>query len=102
MKAGIYVFFRSYEKPSIFFERINLFYLQTTRVFHNLYQIADLCSEALDLSKTISGIFPKLLPRVCCAIEYLFLKRNLYRFMRNVNRTIFVRFDVQSDDCAEK
>ena len=78
------------------FKRINFIYLQSTIYFFiTFYQIRD----ALNLSKTISGAHRT---RVCCGIEYSFLKINLYGFVQNFNRTVFVRFDVKSDDCAEK
>ena len=35
LKAGMYLFFMSLEKLNIFFKRINLFYLQSTRAFCN-------------------------------------------------------------------
>ena len=58
--------------------------------FITLYQITGPCSDASNLSKNFSGTYR---PWVCCAIEYSFLKRNLYGFVQNFNRTMFVRFD---------
>ena len=89
----------SYEKLNIFFKKINFFYLKPHGFFITFYKITNPCSDALNLSKTISGAHR---PGVCCSIEHSFLKINLYGFVQNFNRTIFVRFDVKSDDCAEK
>ena len=58
--------------------------------FITFYQITNPCSDAFNFSRTISATQR---PCVCCAIEYSFLKRNLYGFVQNFSRTIFVRFN---------
>ena len=80
----------SYEKPNIFLRELTSFIHKPDGFFITFYQITDPCSDALNLSKTISGTHR---PRVCCAIEYSFVKRNLYGFVQNFNRIIFIRFN---------
>ena len=61
-----------------------------TGIFYKFYQITDPCSDPRNLSKTMSRTHQ---PRVYCAIEYSFLKRNLYDLVQNFSRAIFVRFN---------
>ena len=89
----------SYEKANIFLRELISFIYKLRGFFITFYQITSPCSDALNLSKTISGTHR---PGVCCAIEYSVLKRNLYDFVQNFNRTIFVRFNTKFDECAEK
>lgn len=80
----ICIFYKLCETQCIF-GRLNFFYPQTARVFHNFYQIM--------YFKSISGTH-----RSCgsCATEYSFLKRNIYGFFQNFSRIIFVRYNTNS------